>query len=77
MVFLLLFDLLQRQVRQVFSMLNATLFIRGSIYQGDNRFSDISRGRECAFMSLSALLSAHCDDISTWTTNTMDCVLAE
>ena len=60
-----------------FIMLNTTLFIRGSIHQGDGRFSDISRGRQCAFMSLSALLSANCDDISTWTTERVDRVLAE
>ena len=58
-------------------MLNATLFIRGSIHQGDSRFSDISRGRQCAFMSLSALLTAHCDDIWTWTTETINRVLAK
>ena len=40
-------------------MLNSTIFARGSIHQGDNRFSDISRGRECAFMSFSALLCAN------------------
>ena len=52
-------------------MFNATLFTRGS------RFSDISRGRQCAFMSLSALLCANRGDISTWTAKTMDRVLAE
>ena len=58
-------------------MLNASLFIRGSVHQGDSRFSEMSRGRQCAFMSLSALLSANYDDISTWTTETMDRVLAQ
>ena len=43
-------------------MFNATLFTRGSIHQG---FSDISRGRQCAFMSLSALLCANRGDISS------------
>ena len=57
-------------------MFNATLFTRGSIHQGDSRFSDISRGRQCAFMSLSALLCANRGDISTWTAETMDRVLA-
>ena len=52
-----------------FIMSNATLFIRGSIHQGDSRFSDISRGRQCAFMSLSALLCTNSHDISTWTTS--------
>ena len=60
-----------------FIMLNATLFTRGSIHQGDSRFSDISRGRQCAFMSLSALLCANYCEISTWTTETVDRVLIE
>lgn len=58
-------------------MFNATLFTRGRIHQSESRFSDISRGRQCAFMSLSALLCANRGDISTWTTETMDRVLAE
>ena len=45
-------------------MFNATLFTRGRIHQGESRFSDISRGRQCAFMSLSALLCANRGDIS-------------
>ena len=53
-------------------MLNSTIFARGSIHQGDNRFSDISRGRECAFMSFSALLCANSCYILTWTTETID-----
>ena len=43
-------------------MLDASLFIRRSIHQGDSRFSDISIGRQCDFMSLSALEFAN-DDI--------------
>ena len=31
-------------------MLNVTLFTRGIIHQGDSRFSNISRGRQCAFV---------------------------
>jgi len=38
---------------------NTTFFARGSIHQGNNRFRDVSRGRQCAFMSLSALLCAN------------------
>ena len=37
-------------------MLNAILSIAGS--QGHERFSEISRGRQCSFMSFSALLCA-------------------
>jgi len=39
-------------------MSNATLFIAGSIHQGHAQFSDISRGRQCCYMSFSALLCA-------------------
>jgi len=44
------------QARKVFvfyksMMSNATLFIVGSIRQGHEQFSDISRGRQCCFMS--------------------------
>ena len=39
-------------------MPNSNLFVAGSIHQGHERFSDISRGRQCSFMSFSALLLA-------------------
>jgi hypothetical protein len=40
-------------------MSNLNLFVAGSIHQGSERFySDISRGRQCSFMSFSALLFA-------------------
>lgn len=43
---------------------NVTSFVRGSIHQGDSRFSDISRGTQCAFMSPSALSCANsCDTL--------------
>jgi hypothetical protein len=34
------------------------LFLSSYIYQGDDLFSVQSRGKQCAFMSLSALLTA-------------------
>ena len=37
-------------------MFNRSLFARGSIHQGHEQFSDESRGRQSAFMSLSAQL---------------------
>ena len=58
-------------------MLNSTLFARESIHKGDNRFSDISRGRQCAFMSFSALLCANSCHILTWTTETIDGILID
>ena len=36
-----------------------------------------ARGRQCAFMSLSALLCANSSDILTWTTETIDGILIE
>ena len=40
-------------------MSNLNLFVVGSIHQGSERFySDFSRGRQCSFMSFSALLFA-------------------
>ena len=35
------------------------LIISGSIHQGGSCFNEISIGRQCAFMSLSALLCAN------------------
>ena len=53
------------------------VFARGSIHEGDSRFIDISRGRQCAFMSLSALLWANSSDILTWKSQTIDEILIE
>jgi hypothetical protein len=36
-----------------------TLFLAGNIHQGTEIFSVHSRGKQCAFMSLSSLLTAH------------------
>ena len=58
-------------------MFNSTFFARGSIHQGNNRFSNASRGRQCAFMSISAILCANSCDILTWTTDTIDGILIE
>ena len=37
-------------------MSDADLTVNGSIHQADCRLSDVSRGRQCAFTSVSALL---------------------
>ncbi len=34
-------------------------FINGNMHQGDELFSVLSRGKQCAFMSLSAILAAN------------------
>ena len=43
---------------------NADLIVSGSIHQADRRFSDVSRGRQCAFTSLLTLLRANSCRIS-------------
>jgi hypothetical protein len=49
-------------------MSNLNVFVAGSIHQGSERFySDISRGRQCSFMSFSALLFAETLPIQQWT----------
>jgi len=53
------------------------IFARGSIHQGNSRFSDVSRGRQCAFMSLSALLWANSSPVLTWKSQTVDEILIE
>ena len=58
-------------------MSNTDLIANGSIRQGDDRFSDVSRGRQCAFMSLSALLCANSCPVSRWTTQAVDRILVE
>ena len=56
-------------------MSNLNLFVAGSIHQGSERFySDISRGRQCSFMSFSALLFAQTLPI---TASNVDQILAE
>ena len=46
--------------------------IRGSIHQGHEAFSEHSRGRQCAFMSLSALLFNRSDSVDSWTQTNID-----
>ena len=56
-------------------MSNAILSIAGSIHQGHERFSDISRGRQRPFMSFSALLCAQSCLVRHW--DTADQILIE
>ena len=43
------------------------LYLRGNIHPGDNIFGETTRGRQCSFMSLSALLASHIWQVHTWT----------
>ena len=56
-------------------MLNAILSIAGSSHQGHERFSEISRGKQCSFMSFSALLCAQSFPVRHWDTATVDQIL--
>ena len=55
-------------------MLNAIaiLSIAGSSHQGHERFSEISMGRQCSFMSFSALLCAQSFPVRHWDTATVE-----
>ncbi len=46
------------------------LFLSVDIHQGDERFSGHSRGKQCAFMSLSALLTARNIPLNSWSSMT-------
>ena len=58
-------------------MLNAILSIARSSHQGHERFSQISRGRHCSFMSFSALLCAQSFPVQHWDTAAVDQILIE
>ena len=58
-------------------MLNAILSIAGSSHQGHELFSEISRVRQCSFMSFSALLCAQSFPVQHWDTSTVDQILIE
>ena len=49
--------------------------IQGSVHQGSNCFSNMTRGRQCAFMSLSALMFSHCLPVQIWTSTNIDQIL--
>ena len=54
-----------------------SLLSRGSIYQGHERFSGDSRGKQCSFMSLSAPLTAQTISVDRWDSTIIDHVLVE
>jgi hypothetical protein len=53
------------------------LFLSSDIHQGDDIFSVQSRGKQCAFMSLSALLTAQSIPLSDWSKTTFSNVLLQ
>ena len=56
-------------------MSNADLIVSGSIHQVDRHFIDVSRGRQCDFISFSALLRGNSCRVSQWTADTVDQIL--
>ena len=59
------------------NIIKADLILSGSIHQVDRCFSDVSRGKQCGFTSLSGLLRANSCRVSQWTTDTVDEILIE
>ena len=53
------------------------LFLSSNIHQGDEIFSVQSRGKQCAFMSLSAVLTAQNTPLIDWSTTTLNNVLLQ
>ena len=53
------------------------LFLSATIHQGDELFSAQSRGKQCAFMSLSAVLTAQHNPLIDWLTTTFNNVLLQ
>ena len=53
------------------------LFLYANIHQGDELFSVHSRGKQCAFMSLSAVLTAQNILLIDWSTTTFNNVLSQ
>ena len=49
--------------------------IRRSIHQGHEAFSEHSRGQQCAFMSLPALLLHRSYSVNSWTQTNIDNIL--
>ena len=60
-------------------MSDTDLTVSGSTHQADCHLSDVSRGRQCAFMSLSAMLlkRANSCHVSQWTADTVNEILIE
>jgi hypothetical protein len=56
-------------------LVSMALFLSSNIHQGDDLFSVHSRGKQCAFMTLSAILTAQNMPLTEWSKQTFDNVL--
>jgi hypothetical protein len=54
-----------------------SLLVSGGFHQADERFTDESRGKQCAFITLSALLTAQNTPDTEWNSATIDNVLLQ
>ena len=54
-----------------------SLLVSGGFNQADERFTDDSRGKQCAFMTLSALLTAQITPVDRWNSTTVDSALMQ
>ncbi len=52
------------------------LFTCGSVHQGDERFSNDSRGKQCSFISLIALFVEKTIPVCEWNCQTVDNILS-
>ena len=53
------------------------LFLSSEIHQGDDLFNVQSRGKQCAFMSLSAVLTTQNIPLIDWSKTTLNNVLLQ
>ena len=53
------------------------LFLCATMHQGDERFSLQTRGKQCAFMSLAAVITAQNNPLIDWSTTMFNNVLSQ
>ena len=59
------------------SLVRMTLCLPSNVHQGDELFSSQSKGKQCAFMSLSAVITAHNKPLFNWSKTTFDNILLQ
>ena len=62
---------------QVITRVSMTLFVSANTHQGAECFNTESRGKQCAFMSLSAILTAERIPLFEWSQSTIDNILVQ
>ena len=53
------------------------VFLCATMHQGDERLSVQTRGKQCAFMSLAAVITAQNNPLLDWSATTFDNVLSQ